>query len=267
MRPVGLLLAALPVASCTGTTGYSLVSFYAVAEGPPDAQAGQPYTFMSGGYQVSLTKAIIHIGAIYLDDTLPTSGGAEASCTLPGTYVGEVRGGLDIDMLDPRPQAFPVAGNGSTIPAAVGQVWLSGPDVNAMAAQTDILDIEGTATKDGTTASFFGAITVDQSNNPMPTSTALPGSNPICAARIVTPIFVDITLAQGGTLVLHVDPTSLFNNADFSQIKAPRNSDAFEFTNRGMSSPDQPSRNLYDQLHSNGPYRFEWRPAGAAAAR
>jgi hypothetical protein len=268
MRRFFLPALLLPL-SCTGTTGYQLVSFYAVAEGPPDARPGQPYVFTSDDarFRVSLTKAVIHVGAMYLDESLPTSGAGEGKCTLPGTYVGEVLAGRDVDMLDPEPQLFPITGRGSTIPAAVGQVWLSGPDVTDPNDLTVVLSVAGTATSlaDGSAYPFTGDVTIDKSRNPAPASTALPGSNPICEQRIVTPILVDVTLSQGGTLVLRLDPKSLFTNVDFSRLHStsvktdPPSPPSFVFTN---DDAYQPSRNLYANLRAAGAvYRFAWQPA------
>lgn len=251
---------------CTGTTGYKLVTFYVAARGPADAGPG--YTFTNDrGYQIALSRAVIHIGAMYLDESVPTSGTAEGTCTLPGTYVGEVLGGRDIDMLNPGIQPFPVTGEGSTIPAAVGQVWLSGPDVTA-SGQTapqsilpDVLDIAGTATKDGTSIPFAGAISIEPGRG-MP-NRVLPGSNPICEPRIVGKIIVHITLSQGGTLILHLDPKVLFTNVDFSTLpKISSDPPVFAFSDKGNSDSDQPSRNLYANLRASGDvYRFEWQPA------
>jgi hypothetical protein len=265
-RHVALVGAFLSLLSCTGTTGYKLVSFYAAAQGPPDAQPG--YTFTNDrGYQVSLSRAVIHIGAMYLDESVPTSGAAEGTCTLPGTYVGEVLGGRDVDMLYPGIQPFPVAGDGSTIPAAVGQVWLSGPDVTA-SGQTapqsilpDVLDIAGTATKNGTTIQFAGAISIEPGNGTP--NRVLPGSNPICEQRIVGKIVVHITLSQSGTLILHLDPKVLFTNVDFSGLPhASSDSKLYAFFKNGDSNADQPTRNLYSNLRASGDvYRFEWQPA------
>jgi hypothetical protein len=263
MRRLFTLPALFAALSCTGTTGYQLVSFYAVAQGPPDAQPG--YTFDNDQqFRVSLTKAVMHVGAIYLDQSLPTSGSAEGRCTLPGTYVGEVRPGLglDVDMLSPAEQLIPVTGIGSTIPAAVAQVWLSGPDVNDANDQTVVLSIAGNATSlnDGTSYPFSGDITIDKNRNVAPVSGALPGANPICEKRIVTPIRVDITLSQRGTLVLQLDPKALFTNVDFSTLKAFKTDPpSFGFTNDDMV---QASRNLYANLRAAGAvYRFAWRPA------
>lgn len=277
MRSIVLLLAAPLLVSCTGTTGYQLVSFYAAGEGVADALPGQPYAFMSDRFQISLTKAVLHVGAMYLDQSLPTSGSAETACTLPGTYVGEVRAGRDIDMLDPSPQQFPVLpgsaapGDGSTIPARVGQVWLSGPDVNSTAAQTapqtilpSVLVVEGTAMDITNEVAFAFAGSLSIPPSAVAPNKALPGTNPICEQRIVSQIRVDITPSQGGTLILHLDPKPLFAGVDFSQFAAPLSKDPprYGFQDLGMSDSDQPSIKLYANLRASGPvYQFEWQPA------
>jgi hypothetical protein len=255
--------------SCNGTTGYDLVDFYAAAAGPPDAVAGQPYAFTNDhGFAVTLARAVLHVGAIYLDQSVPTSGQQQEPCVLPGTYVGEVRGGGDFDMLSPSPQLFPVAGDGSTIPATTAEVWLTHGDVFASADPLPVLTLDGVATKVGSAPIHFQAgITIDSNRSPAPSNTALPGENPICLERIVTPILVDITLAQAGTLILDLDPRLLFVNVDFSaflscascQITADDGSITYLFTN---DTTNQPSINLYKNLTAAGPvYRFEWQPS------
>ncbi len=87
-----LVAASLGGAACVGTTGSDLVTFDAAAAGPADATPGQGYAFTSGrGYQVVLTRARLHVGAVYLDKTCPTAGAQETGCILPGnTYVAQV---------------------------------------------------------------------------------------------------------------------------------------------------------------------------------
>jgi hypothetical protein len=268
MRRLLLLSALFAALSCTGTTGYQLVSFYAVAQGPPDAKPG--YTFENDQqFRISLTKAVMHVGAVYLDQSQPTAGSAEGACTLPGTYVGEVRpvAGLDVDMLSPDQQLFPVTGIGSTIPAAIGQVWLSGPDVNDENDRTVVLSIAGTATSldNGMSYPFAGDITIDKSRNFAANSSSKPGSNPICEKRIVTPIRADVTLAQSGKLVLVLDPKGLFTNVKFADLHNmalktdPPSPPLYLFTNDDST---QPSTNLFLNLKAAGAvYGFAWQPA------
>jgi hypothetical protein len=258
---------AVTSASCTGTTGYDLVSYYAAAVGPTDAHAGQPYAFVNDrGYQITLDRAVMHVGALYLGDVVPTSGQQSEPCTFPGTYVGEVRSGRDIDMLSPDLQLFPVAGDGSTVHAASGQVWLTHGDAFAATDPLPVLTLEGTATRDDISPLHFQAgITIDQDRYPSPAGTALPGAHPICQDRIVTPIPVDLALAQSGTLVLHLDPGALFVNVDFAAFTACSScavtgadgTTTYSFTN---DTSNQPSVNLYKNLTAAGAvYRFEWR--------
>jgi hypothetical protein len=249
--------------SCNGTTGYELVNFYAAARGPGDAVKGQPYTFQLDARQrVTLTKATLHIGALYLTQSVPQSGGGPAPCVLPGTYdgvfVGEVLGGGDVDLLDPSLQTLPV-GQGSTIPAATGQVWLTHGDVNAPVDPSAIVHLEGLVVADGATISFSGGIALDEtassSTGGASTNSGLPGANQICQVRIVQGIPAELTLAQAGTLVLVVDPKALLTNANFGTEPG-----AVELSGNATSQTNQPSSNLFDNLKGTGPYRFEWIP-------
>jgi hypothetical protein len=264
MRCAWLLPLGALTLSCNGTTGYELVNFYTAARGPSDAVKGQPYTFdLDAQQRVTLTKATLHIGALYLTQSVPQSGGGPAPCVLPGTYegvfVGEVLGGGDIDLLDPSPQALPV-GQGSTIPAATGQVWLTHGDVNAPVDPFAIVTLEGSVVADGATISFSGGITLNDSTPSSATSGAganggLPGANQICLVRIVQGVPADLTLAQGGTLVLVVDPKALLNNANFGT-----QSTSIELSGNATMQANQPSLNLFNNLKGTGPYRFEWLP-------
>lgn len=261
MRPAVLAAHVLLTAvSCNGTTGYEIVTFYAKAAGPAKAVRGKPYTFgpTDHGWMVQLNSAIIHIGAIYLDQSVPTAGQQQEPCTLPGTYIAEVRAGADIDMLSPEPQLFPITGYGSNSPASAAQVWLTHGDVFAVNDVLNVLTLDGIATKDGTSIHFEAGVTIDASRSVVPPGSALPGENPICQQRIVSPILVNITLSQSGTLLLHLDPAPLFTNVDFSTLPGI-GGDPVLFTN---DTTNQASINLFDNLRAAGAvYRFEFQPA------
>src|SRR5258708_7100720 len=84
--------------SCVGTTGGEVIAFNAAAAGPVDAESGQPLTFTNDlAWNVRLTRATLHVGAVYLNRSMPVSGAQNTSCVLPSTYVGEVIAGLDVD--------------------------------------------------------------------------------------------------------------------------------------------------------------------------
>lgn len=255
---MGLVIAALGVTACVGTTGSDLVTFDAAASGPEDAVAGAPLDFVSGrGFHVSLTRAKVHVGAVYLNRARPISGAQETSCILPGIYVAEVTQGFDVDALSPDPQSFPVQGEGTADRAIVGEVWLTSGDVNADDDTTVILDVAGTAEKGGVSYPFQGALTIGKNRAVAPTDPALPGQHPICKERIVSPIDLDITPRDGGSLRLRVDPRAFFANVDFAKLeRVSEDPPLYAFADEGVG---QPNVSLYGGLHArDGSYRFSW---------
>ena len=245
---------------CGGTTGSALVTFAATASGPEDAN-GEALSFTSGsGAEITLTSVRLHIAALYLNESVPASGAAAEPCISPGIYVGEVFGPLDVDLLSPSPQPFPVNGEGTATPAETAEVWLSGSDVNATADSTVILAVEGTALQGGQDYPFRAALTIGNNRKLSVTNPALPGANPICHQRIVTPILVDITPTNGGTLVLQIDPRPMFNAVDFSTAEQ-RAADPLAYdipdTTAGAGGA------LFKGLTANsGVYSFAWLSSG-----
>lgn len=233
-----------------------MVTFYAVAAGPADATS--PFVFQSdNGYAVSLTQARLHIGAVYLNESAPISVAQETSCLLPGLYVAEVTSSVDVDLLSPEPVFFPELGRGNTHHAVTGEVWLSGGDVNASSDNTVILSIAGTASKEGVDWPFDGQVTISSNRAVVVKDPSLPGSNPICKQRIVSPIPTDITLSDGGTLLLRIDPRVFFSNVDFTQLdQVQQTSPLYRFADE---TDGQPNVNLYKGLRSRlGVYTFGW---------
>ncbi len=257
-----VILLMLP--GCIGTTGGDIIDFPAAAAGPADANENSVLEFTTyRGWHVVLTKAQIHIGAVYLDQSLPVSGAQNTSCILPGTYVAQVTGGMDVDMLSPTPKPFPTPGHGTTLRALVGQIWLvGGDDINQVSDPTPILTVEGTAEMQGDVRPFSGNVTI--SDNRLQPSGQLAGANPICKQRIVSPIPASITIARTGGLLLRVDPRLLFVNVDFSELN--KYATGFGFSDDpkqiDLESPlfySQPSANLYQNLHAaGGLYAFTW---------
>jgi hypothetical protein len=259
LRAAALVVFGL-LSSCVGTTGGELVTFDAMAVGAAETQPGQPLQFESDrGWNVLLTEAKLRIGAIYLNHSMPVSGVQNTSCILPGTYVGQVTSGLDVDLLSPELQPFPARGEGATQPsAAVAQVWLTGARIDRAEDTTPILRIAGTAQKDGVAKPFTGTITIG-SNRVLTSSDATQaGAAPICKQRIVTPIPVAVSLQESGHLLLRIDPRRLFTNVDFALL--PPLGNGFAFSD-DVNRKDQPSVNLYNNLRSAGSlYSFEWVP-------
>lgn len=203
------------VVGCKGTTGNAIVSFSGLAGGPADSSPGIPY-LTGSGYQLTLERAQLHLGAVYLNQNNPLSGAGETGCVLPGVYVGEVFGPLDLDLLSPALVPFPGLGEGTQTSARTAEVWLLEGDIDQVDSQTVVFDVAGTATKGGSSWPFSAQVTIGQNRALSPSSLALPGANPICKQRIVTPIAIDLTPTEGGALTLRIDPRPMFDGVDFS---------------------------------------------------
>jgi hypothetical protein len=258
VKPQAALLAllVLALASC-GTTGSGLVTFTAAAAGPVDAVAGQPLVFANGlGYQVTLTRATLHVGALYLNRSVPSSGSQAQGCVLPGIYSSQVTVPVTVDALSPAPQPFPAPGEGTADPVRTGEVWLFGQDPFGTADPTVIVDVAGTATRGADSLTFTGQLTISQNRFIPPANDALPGTNPLCKQRIVTPIPIDFAPTQGGTLLLRIDPRRWFANVDFAQIPVdPADPSSRRFLDLTQGQADVA---LYAGVRNTGPYTFTW---------
>jgi hypothetical protein len=250
------IVLALLSAGCVQSTGGQLVSFSLEGGGDPQVINGGPLSFTSGqGFDVTLTRAKLTVGAVYFNRQNPQSYTLEQSCVQSGVYSGEVRGGLTIDALDPTPRAFPIEGHGTDAQTLAAELWLTGGDLLAADDQTVMLDVAGNASRGGTQWPFTGQLTIGANRVIPPRNTALPGSNPLCAQRIVAPISFEHRLAPGDHVQLLVDPRAWFASVDFSALEqvAPGQ---YAFSNDGSSSR-QPDKALFNGLRASfGPYRF-----------
>jgi hypothetical protein len=87
---------------------------------------------------------------------------------------------------------------------------------------------------------------------------ALPGSNPICHRRIVTPILVELMPEEGGMLGLRIDPTPMLDGIDFSALPT-RSDDPSQYEIPDVNSGAGGA--LYRGLTANsGVYDFTWQP-------
>jgi len=248
----------LALGAC-GSTGGALVAFHAAAAGPVDATAGQPLVFTNAqGYQVTLTRARLHVGAVYLNRSVPLTGAQAQSCILSGIYSGEVTSPLDVDVLSPVPQPFTAAGEGTADLSQTGEVWLFGTDPFATDDATVIADFAGTAAQGATSIQFTGQITIGQNRAIPVANPALPGANPLCKQRIVTQLLPSpFRLAQGGTLLVRVDPRNWFSNVDFAQLPVDPTTAVRSFLNEPQGQPDIA---LFGGLTDYTTYSFNWQP-------
>lgn len=259
LRLANVLGAIALLASCTQTTGGQLVDFPVAAAGVVDAKDGV-YTFATdGGFSISLARAELHLGAIYLVDTAPISGSQGGSCVLPGTYVAQMTSGFRVNLLTTAPARAPALGHGTTERALVGQVWLTGGDVDALDDRTEVLVLEGVATRGAESRRFSAKVTIGQ--NRQTGSGVAVGANPICKQRIV-PVLTNLVVSPTGGLVLRVDVRELLSNVDWSVVTATTDE---VYTFADTASGDQPSKNLYANLHagtgSASPFAFTWSEA------
>jgi hypothetical protein len=250
------IFASAALLACVGTTGGALVDFPAAAAGAEDATSPIVFDETGGGrvWHVTLTKATLHVGAVYLGLARPVSGAGDTNCILPPqTYVAEVLSGLDIDLLSPAPQPFPTQGHGITTPAVAAQVWLTGGDVDSPTDATKILVVMGEAHDDsGTTVPFEGTITISDNRIPSNQTT---GANPPCKQRIVSPITTSVAASATGGLLVRIDAKSLFVDVDFSKLQQNVFSD-----DPASADYTQPSIVLYGNLKSSGTYALSWQP-------
>lgn len=261
---VRVVVLALAMTACVGTTGSGVVSFDTYAAGladlPPDAAARGLSFVNSAGWSITLTRAKVHIGAIYLNRSVPVSGGQERACFLPGVYVAQVLSGLTIDTLSPALQRLPEGGSGTADHAVTAEVWLAGRRVDEPDDPTIVLDVAGTAARGAESMRFEGAITIGRNRRAPSTDPARPGANPPCAQRIVTPIPTSITPTDGGALVLRVDPRPWFANVELGELEpVSPGSDLRRIPDDSVSGP---AFSLFKGLTSASPvtYRFEWQP-------
>lgn len=265
LRPRALVLLAgvLFGTACIGTTGSDLVSFKAYGAGPADLPNDAPVhglSFVNGrGWSITLTRAKVRLGALYLNRSVPVSGGQERECFLPGVYVAQVLSGITVDALSTTLQPFPELGSGTADHAVTGEVWLTGGRIDEQDDRTTIADVAGTATRGAESMRFEGTVTIGKNRRSPQTDPARPGANPLCASRIVTPIPVSITPTDGGSLVVRVDPRGWFANVELAELTPV--SPGSDLRRIPDDSESQPSLNLFNGLRAaSGVYRFEWLP-------
>ncbi len=238
---------------CVGTTGGELFEIESYAAGVDEAAL--PFV-NSRGYRVTLSEARVFVGGVYLNRSRPASVAADTSCTLAGVYVAEAQGGAEIDLLSPQPQQLPGRGVATNERALSGEVWLTRGDVDRVESAGEVLKIAGTAERDGHSLAFSGRLSIGKNRVIAPSNEALPGQNPICKQRIVSPIPVDLQGSPGDALLLRVDVRAMFSNVDFATLEQTSGGEHV-FADR--SGVNQASDNLFAGLRrASGVYQLSW---------
>jgi hypothetical protein len=235
MRRLFSVLFAIGVAgaSCNGTTGDALISFTPYASGA--SGAGNPfiYTFVSGAreikYSIQLTSASMYLGAVYFDESPPSTSFDSTECNTDDVFAAQVPGGVLVNLLSTAPQEFSVYGNGSADVALSWDLWLVDGDVNEQTT-SPTATVTGTATlvSDPTQVFGFGAVvTINTGQSGVgargasSSDPALPGADPICKQRILQLGGIHLGFYQGGTLHVTIDPRAWFaatDAIDFSNL-------------------------------------------------
>lgn len=254
MRAASLVVLSLTL-GCSGTTGGDVFPFRAEARGPVGARNGRYELYTGRGFRVTLDRARVRIGALYLNRTVPTSVSADTTCTLAGGYVAEVTTGTMLDLLDAQPTELPLPGLALAERALTGEVWLTGEDVNEPTDPEPVLDLGGMAEKDDVLYPFEALLGIGE-NRVAAAPAATPGAKPICKERIVTPIPVDLVPNEGGRLRLEVDPAAMLANVDFSTLNID-SSGVYRFDDDPRNATVA-STALYQGLHATTAYRFRW---------
>ena len=248
-------------AGCGDTTGGARVGFAVAAAGPSDA-TGSALSYISAlGYQVTITRARLYIGALYLNQTVPTSGAQETGCIRPGIYVAQVTSSLSVDALSPQAQPFPTRGEGIASEAKAGELWLTGGDVQRIEDNTVIVDAAGTAQSGAQIYPFEARLTIGRNRLIPSMDPAYPGTNPICKQRIVSLIPTDLTPQEGGTLLVRIDPRRWFDTVDFSLVPKVQDSPALYRFSNGNDNPADVSLFNNGVRARTGAYSFTWQPA------
>ena len=82
-----LVWIALSALGCIQTTGGRVVSFEAQASGDPAIVSGGPLRFTTPrGFDVTLNRARLSVGALYLNQQNPQNYSLEESCIQKGIY-------------------------------------------------------------------------------------------------------------------------------------------------------------------------------------
>jgi hypothetical protein len=217
----------------------------------------QPFTFVNPwGWDVTLTRAKLRIGPVYLNHAVPISQGRSSEGYSGGRYIAEVESQLVVDALSPDPADFDADGEAVVDVARTGEVWLY-PDGSD--DKTPIVDVAGVASRGGQTIAFAGTIAIDSSWL-TPSSPDTPGEEPLASLRQVPDVPVSFETSKGGALVVRVDPTRWFDAvSDFTSLE-PNGQDAAGNYKLGAGiASDGTTVAIFRAVHAHqGVYSFEW---------
>jgi hypothetical protein len=259
--------------ACGADTGSERFAFEAVAGGAA-AATGVPLVFTNQtGWAITLTRADVTLGPVYLNVQPPLRVGhwldwlvppafAQAAHLDEGRVAGEVLGQVTFSALSPELVPFPVTGTLAQEQVRTVEVWFyPRPGVAAETAGIDTvaLDVAGEATRDGVTYPFAGQLVLDQ-DWVVDQVAGTRGTASITEIRQVRGVAADFFPIEGGRLELRLDITRLFRGANFASLEDNlAGADGVRQLSQAPASRDQVMNNLYLGLReANGTYAVSW---------
>ncbi len=277
-----LLMAAL-LPACSADTGSGRFAFEALAGGAASA-TGAPLVFTNEvGWTITLVRADISLGPVYLNVQPPLRVGrwldwlvppafAQAAHLDEGRVAGEVLGQVSFSALSSELVPFPVAGTLAQEEVRTAEVWFypsPGVAAETTAIDTVALDVAGEATREGVAISFAGQLVLDDDWIPEQLA-GTRGNASITEIRQVRGIASEFFPVEGGRLELRLDITRLFRGANFASLEDnPVGADGVRQLSQAPGTRDQVMNNLYLGLREvSGTYAVSWvlPPDGAAAS-
>ena len=256
---------------CGDSTGQDHVSF-AVQVGGFAHPAGPVQTTTRAGWTITFTRADVALGPVYLNTLAPLAcDTCSARATVrrrfedffvprawahgeshlgAGLVVGQVTRQVRVDALSSEVRAIDGGGDGIDLEVRSAEVWRYNLD-------GAVIRVAGTASRtvDGANVEvpFEGSLVADES---ITTAQA-----PLDVARRVRGIPAALTLSEGGTLTVRVDPRGWFEGADFRELTthAPTVRNTFAF-----SPADNVGRAFLNNARaSRGVYSFAFAAASS----
>lgn len=278
LASVGFAAAVPP--GCAGATGSKRFAFDA-SIGGIERDASAPFVFTTlTGWSVVLKRADVTLGPVYLNVVRPLTDAPLGLLDLfvkpawahgeghlaEGRIVGEVLGQVTFSALSPGLVAFPVKGSVTEEQIRTAEVWFfprPGVEVDRSKIDTVALDVEGEASRDGSSVRFRGKLVLDDTWQPDVTEGAR-GTSSIAELRKVRGIQAGFFPTEGGRLEVRFDVRRLFRGADFAALSAsPVDADGTRRlvqAKTGTVTTDQVMRNLYQGLReASGTYSVRWR--------
>jgi hypothetical protein len=288
MRSGILALLAAALSGCGADTGSQRFAFEARAGGAETA-TGAPLQFTNqAGWAITLTRADVTLGPLYLNVQPPLRMGslgsasplgkaspheaapsheaaprrgwldwlvppafAQAAHLDEGRVVGEVLGQVTFSALSAELVPFPMLGALAQEEVRTAEVWYyPTPSVSAEANAIDTvaLDVAGEASRDGLTYAFAGRLLLNDEWL-AEQAAGTRGSASLVDIRQVRGIAAGFFPEQGGHLELRLDVMRLFRGANFASLEDnPPDPSGVRTLVQAPAARDQVMSNLYQGL-------------------